>query len=214
MIFSLTLTIAGSVRLEGEHAVVGLALAGDLAAVDRHLAQVRQLRQAQVLGDDRRNRAADAVGGLVAGDDQLGALDGAERAGQRPAGLDHVGAVQALVEQVHGLVGAHRQGLADRLGGALGAGCQHGHSAVAAFLLLDQQRFFDGALVDLVEHGVGGLAVEGAIAVGQLALRPGVWDLFDQDHDVRHESGSSSSKGPAAGLQYHVGSNCHHVTRG
>ena len=31
---------------------------------------------------------------------------------------------------------------------------------------------------------------------GQLALRPCVRDLFDQDHDVRHDSGSSSSERP------------------
>ncbi len=54
-----------------------------------------------------------------------------------------------------------------------GTGCEHGHSAfgaVGGFLLLDQKRLFDGALVDLVEHGVGGLTVESEIAVGQLAL--------------------------------------------
>ena len=140
------------------------------------------------------HRAADAVGGLVAGDDQLGALDGAQRARQRPAGLDHVGAVQAVVLEVDGLVGAHRQRLADRLGGALGTGGQHGHRAVAALALLDLQRLFDRALVDLVQHRVGGLTVQRVIAVSQLALRPGVWDLLDQDHDVRHECGSSSSK--------------------
>lgn len=64
-----------------------------------------ELRQAQVLGDDRRYRATDTVGGLVTGDDQLGALDGAQRAGQRPRGLDDVGPVQAVVLEVHGLVG-------------------------------------------------------------------------------------------------------------
>src|SRR6476469_8283099 len=185
----------GKRGLDGEHAVVGLALAGHLAALDGHLAQVRELGQAQVLGDDGRNRTADAVGGLIACDDQLGALDSAERAGQRPTGLHHVGPVQTVVEHVYGLVGAHRQRLADRLGGALGSGGQHGHRRIAAFPLLDQQRLFDSALVDLVEHGVGGLAVKGEVAVGQLPFRPRVRDLLDQDHDVRHESGSSSSKG-------------------
>jgi hypothetical protein len=163
----------GKRRLEGEHAIVGLALTGDLAALDRHLAQVGQLRQAQILGDDRGHRSADAVGGLVTGDDQLGALDGAQRAGQRPPRLHDVGAVHAVVEQVHRFVGAHRQGLAVGIGRTLGTGCEHGHSAfgaVGGFLLLDQKRLFDGALVDLVEHGVGGRTVESEIAVGQLAL--------------------------------------------
>src|SRR4051794_27003676 len=88
----------GQRRLDGEQSVVGLTLAGDLAALDRDLAQVGQLGQAQVFGDYRRNRAADAVGGLVAGDDKLGALDGAQGTGQRPPRLDQVGAVQAVIE--------------------------------------------------------------------------------------------------------------------
>ena len=46
LIFSVTLTMAGSVGLEAEHALVGLALAGDLAVVDDELAQLRQLRNA------------------------------------------------------------------------------------------------------------------------------------------------------------------------
>ncbi len=190
----------GQWRLDGEHTVIGLALAGHLAALDGHFAQVGELRKTQVLGDDGRHRTADAVGGLVARDDQLGALDGAERTRQRPPGLDDVRTVHALVEQVHRLVGTHRQRLTNRLGGALGTGGQHRDGALGAVggcLLLDQQGLFDGALVDLVEHGIGGLAVKGEVAVGQLALRPGIWDLFDQDHDVRHESGSSSSNGAA-----------------
>jgi len=106
--------------------------------------------------------------------------------------------VHAVVLEVDGLVGAHGQGLADRLGGALGARGQHGHrpvDAVGGLFLPDLQRFFDGALVDLVQNRVGGLAVQRVIAVGELALRPGVRDLLDQDHDVRHEFASSSSKG-------------------
>ena len=145
-----------------------------------------QLRQPEVLGDDRRDRAAGAVSGLIAGDHQIGAFDGAERASQSPTGLHHVRTVQLGVEQVYALVGAHRQRLADRLGGTLGTGGQHGHGALAALFLLDQQRLFDGALVDLVQHGVGGLTIEGEVTGGELALRPCVWDLFDQNHDVGH----------------------------
>src|ERR1700733_13313494 len=90
-----------------------------------------------------------------------------------PAGLDDVGAVQPLVEQVDGLVGAHGQRLADRLSRPLGTRGQHRHRslfAVGGFLLADQQRLFDGALVDLVQHGVGGLAVQRPIAVFEFAL--------------------------------------------
>jgi hypothetical protein len=116
---------------------------------------------------------ADAVGGLVTGDHQLGALDGAQRTRQRPSGLDDVGAVQPVVDQVDGLVGAHRQRLADRLGGPLRSGGQHGHrslGAVGGLFLPDEQRLFDGAFVDLVQHGVGGLAVQRPVAVREFAL--------------------------------------------
>jgi hypothetical protein len=42
--------------------------------------------------------------------------------------------------------------------------------AVGGLFLPDQQRLFDGALVDLIQHGVGGLAVQRPIAVGEFAL--------------------------------------------
>ena len=116
--------------------------------------------------------------------------DLAERGGQGPRGLDRVGAVEGRVVDVHGLVGTHGQRLADGVGGAVRTGGEHGH--LAALGLLDQQRFFDGALVDLVEHGVGGLAVEREVTVGELALGPGVGDLLDQNDDVRHGSSSTS----------------------
>jgi hypothetical protein len=41
----------------------------------------------------------------------------------------------------------------------------------------------------------------------------GVWDLLDQDHDVRHGCGSSSSMRPESGQFYHVLRNDHHITR-
>ena len=197
LIFSLTLTMAGRRRLQGEHAVVGLALTGDLAVVDRQLAQVGQLRQAQVLGDDGRDRAADTVGGLVAGDDQVDALDGAQRAGQRPAGLDHVGAVQAVVLEVDGLVGAHRQRLADRLGGALGAGGQDGDRALVAVRSFSLISSASSTARSLISSSTASAASRSSVKSPsvQLALRPRVRDLFDQDHDVRHDSGSSSSTG-------------------
>src|SRR5262249_19817352 len=113
------------------------------------------------------------VGRFVAGNDQLSALDRAQRTRQRPAGLDDVRAVHAVVFEVDGLVGAHRQGLADRLGSPLGARGQHGDralDAVGGLFLPDLQRLFYRALVDLVQHRVGGLAVQREIAVSELAL--------------------------------------------
>ena len=132
LIFSCTLTTAGSVASTLK-TLVGLPLTADLGALDDHGAHMGHLGQPEVFGDDGRDRAAGTVAGRIAGDDQLGALDGAQRASQGPAGLDHVRAVQAGVEQVHTLVGAHRERLADGLAGFLRAGGQHGHGAVAAF---------------------------------------------------------------------------------
>ena len=67
----LVLTLILSVVL----AAVGLALAGGLAVGDGELAQVRQVGKTEVLGDDRRDGADAAVGGLVTGDDELDTLD-------------------------------------------------------------------------------------------------------------------------------------------
>src|ERR1700739_86066 len=49
------------------------------------------------------------------------------------------------------------------VGRSRGPGGQHGDRALGAvggLFLLDQQRLFDGTLVDFVEYGVGGAAVE------------------------------------------------------
>ncbi len=130
------------------------------------------MRKAQVLGDDGRNGTGAAVGGLVAGDDQLDALDLTESSSQGVRRLDGVGAVEGRVVEVDGLVGAHGQRLADGIGRAIGTGGEHGDLATVA--LLDEQSLFDGPLVDLVEHGVRSFAVEGVVAVGELALGPRV----------------------------------------
>ena len=101
-----------------------------------------------------------------------------------------VGAVEGRVVDVHCLVGTHGQGLADGVGGAVRTCGEDGH--LAALSLLDQERFLDGALVDLVEHCIGGLAVKRVVTVGQLALGPRVGDLLDQNNNVRHGSSSTS----------------------
>ena len=171
-------------------ALIGLAQSGDLAALDREIPHVGQLGHAEVLGDDRRHGAAGAVGGLVAGDHQIGRrFDLSNRMREHPGGLHHVRAGDPVVEHVYGLVSAHRQRLADRLAGPLGPQRQDDDLAGPAlgfFLLLDQQRRFDGAFVDLVQDGIGGVAIEGEVTVAELALRPCVRDLLDQNHDVGH----------------------------
>ena len=96
----------------------------------------------------------------------------------------------AGVVDVDGLVGAHRQSLADSVGGAVGTCGQHRYLTALSFL--DEECFFDGALVDLVEDCVGGFTVKRVVAVGQLALGPCVGDLLDQNNDIRHGSSSTS----------------------
>ncbi len=117
------------------------------------LAGVRELGVAEQLGQHRRHRAALAVARLVAGDDEVDALDRADGGGEDLRGLEQVGAVEALVDDVHRLVGAHGQRLADRVGGPLRPDAQDGDLTVVGFL--DHERLLDGALVDLVEHRVG-----------------------------------------------------------
>ena len=176
--------------LQGLLALVGLAQSGDLAALDGEVPHVRQLRHSEVLGNDRRHGAAGAVGGLIAGDHQIGRrFDLSDRVREHPGGLHHVRAGHPVVEHVYRLVGAHRQRLADRFAGALRPERQHNDLAGPAlgfFLLFDQQRRFDSALVDLVQDGIGGVPIEGEVTVAELALRPCVRDLFDQNHDVGH----------------------------
>ena len=74
--------------------------------------------------------------------------------------------MQRLVSDVDRLVRAHRERLADRVGGPVRADGHHGD--LAALRLLDQQSLLDGALVDLVEHGVGRLTVQRVVAVESL----------------------------------------------
>jgi hypothetical protein len=144
-------------------ALVGLAGDLDGGAVDGDLAGVGQLGEAEQLGQDRGDRAAGAVARLVAGDDQVDILDRADRGGQHLGRLQDVGAVQRVVDDVHGLVRTHGQRLADGLGGPLRADAHDGDLTVVG--LLDHERLLDGALVDLVEHRIGGVPVKGVVGV-------------------------------------------------
>src|SRR3954447_948882 len=81
-----------------------------------------------------------------------------------------------------GLVGAHGEGLADRVGGLVRAHREDRH--LAAVRLLDRQRLFDGVLVELVDDTVGGFAIEGVVVAPQLAFGRRVRHLFHADDDV------------------------------
>jgi hypothetical protein len=45
-------------------------------------------------------------------------------------------------------------------------------------------------LIDLVQHRVGRIPIEGEV-LGKPALRPRSWDLFDQNHDIRHDAAAA-----------------------
>lgn len=187
------LIIAGNEATDGRTGAVPAIIAEYLQIPA--LTQLRQGRDLQVFGDDRRNCAGAAVGGLVTRDDEIGRLvvlerDVAQCRSQGVPGLDGVGAVQARVVEVYRAVRTHRQSLADRVGGAIGACGQN--LDLTALSFLDEQGFFDGPLVDLVENGVCSLAIEGVVTVAELALGPCVWNLLDQNNDVRHGSASTS----------------------
>jgi hypothetical protein len=97
-----------------------------------------------------------------------------------------VGAGQAVIQQVHRLVRAHRQRLADRFGRVLRA---HGQDRDLGLVprgplgLGDLQAFLDGVLVKLVDQPVHRRAVQRAIRL-ELAFGPGIWHLLDAHDDV------------------------------
>ena len=139
----------GQLDLDRVVAVLGLALAAQLAVGDVDLDHLRQRGHLQVVGDDGADRVALAVVGLLAEQDQVGAL-GLEHLGQRVAGGADVGAGERVVGEVHRAVGAERDGLVQGADGGVGA---HRHRDD----LLDRDR---AALLDL-HGGLDGVGVEG-----------------------------------------------------
>src|SRR4029077_6948004 len=135
--------------LDGVVAVLGLALAAQLAVVDVDLDHLRQRGHLQVVGHHGTDRVALAVVRLLAQQDQVGLL-GLEHLGQRVAGGADVGARQGVVGQLHRAVGAEGDGLVQGSDGGFGT---HGHRHD----LLDRDR---ATLLDL--HGrLEGVRVEG-----------------------------------------------------
>src|SRR5580692_7973920 len=162
-------------------AVVGLPVDGDRGPVHVHLAGERQLRHAEPLGQHRSHHAHPGVGGLRAQDHQV-EPDPAEHRGERRRRRERVRPVQRVVKKMDRLVRAHRQRLADRLARLLRAHGQDRH--LAAVRLGQAQPLLDRVLVELVDHRVGRVAVQGGVGGPERALRPGVRDLLHADDDV------------------------------
>ena len=83
----------GQVDLDRVIAVLGLALADELAVLDVDLDHLGQRRHLQVVGDDGADRVALAVVGLLAEQDEVGLL-GLEHLRERVAGGADVGALE------------------------------------------------------------------------------------------------------------------------
>ena len=133
-----------------------------------------------MLGDDGADRVALAVVGLLAEQDEVGAL-ALQRLGERVAGGGDVGARDGGVGEVHGAVGAERDGLVQRADGALGAhrdgdDLLDGHRAA----LFDLHRGLDGVGVIRVEVLLPA-AVHAPRRWVDALLDGGVRNLLDQD---------------------------------
>ena len=138
LIFSTTLITAGRVPCDRPVAVLGLAVDRDRRPVDLHLA-----RPATAAARPAARPAWPPSSPVRASVDSAPQhhqveADLLQHLGQRVRGLQHVRPGQRVVQQVHGLVRAHRQRLADRLSRLLRA---HGqHRDLALVRLLDLQR--------------------------------------------------------------------------
>ncbi len=114
----------------------------------------------QVLGDDRTDRVALAVVGLLSEQDQVGAL-ALERLRERVPGGGHVRTGQDRVRQVDRAVGAERDGLVQRPHGAVGSH-RHRH---------DLLHGSDSALADL-HRGLDRVGVVGVEVLLAAAVHP------------------------------------------
>jgi hypothetical protein len=142
-----------------------------------------------VVGDDRPDRVALAVVGLLAEQHQVGRL-GLEHLGQRVAGAVDVGAGERFVGQVDRAVGAQRDGLGQRAGGAFGPH-RDGDDLVDLdrAALLELHRRLDGVRVERVEVLLPAPVQPPRRWVDAL-LDGGVRDLFDQDADLHRVTSS------------------------
>ena len=169
--------------LDGVIAVLGLALAGELAVGDVHLDHLGERRHLQVVRDDGADRVALAVVRLLAEQDQIGAL-GLKHLGEGVAGRADVRAGQRIVGEVDRAVGSEGDRLVEGPDGALRAH-RHGDDLLdVGAALLDLHRRLEGV-------GVEGVEVLLARAVQALGLRidplvdGGVRDLFDEHADLQ-----------------------------
>ncbi|SIG53734.1 Uncharacterised protein [Mycobacteroides abscessus subsp. abscessus] len=144
------------------------------------------MRQIEVLGEHRRQHAGVAVGGDVAGDDEVVAAS-AHGCGEDFGGEAEVGAEEFFIRDVHGVAGSHRQALADRRRGTRGRHRDDGDLGAVVAVGIGQGDF-ECAFADLVEHGLRGGTIRQTGLEIELAIPVRVRDLFDQHSDLQRGS--------------------------
>ncbi len=173
--------------LDGVVAVLGLALAAQLAVGDVDLDHLRQRGHLQVVGDDGADRVALAVIGLLAQQDQIRALR-LKHLRQRVAGGADVGAGQRVVGEVDRAIGAERDRLVQGADRRVGA---HRHRDDLLDrdrpTLLDLHSRLEGVRVEGVEVFLAAAIQTHRVRVDAL-LNRGVRDLLDQDADLQVEA--------------------------
>lgn len=97
--------------------------------------------------------------------------------------------MQAVVLDVDGLVGTHRQRLAQRVLGVLGTDGQHGDLGVVRFVG-DLQRLLHRVLVELREQTVHVVTVDGQV-IGEVPVASGVGHVLHSDNDPQAHAGFS-----------------------
>ena len=173
----------GQLDVHGVVAVLGLALAAQLAVLHVDLDHLGERGHLQVVGHHGADRVALAVVRLLAEQHHVGRL-GLEHLGQRVAGGAHVRAGQRVVGQVHRAVGAERHRLVQRAEGRLRP---HGHGDDLVDLHGAALADLHGGLDRVGVEGVQVLLARAVEALGTIVhalLDGGVGHLFDEDADL------------------------------
>ena len=144
----------GQLDGDGVVAVLGLALAAQLAVLDVELDDLRERGHLEVIGHDGTDRVALAIGRLLAEQHEVGRLR-LEHLGERIAGRADVRPGERVVGEVHRAVGSEGDGLVER---AARLGGRHGHGDylldVDGATLADLHGCLDGVSVELVRRGL------------------------------------------------------------